>query len=96
MATVEIQERNSYQVELQETDTAFSILLRVGIQNSFSVSYTDYGSYGMMVNCIGGICEHDNYYWFFYYNNQLSPIGASSQPVSDGDITTWKLESWSW
>ncbi|MBM2820751.1 MAG: hypothetical protein HW405_511 [Candidatus Berkelbacteria bacterium] len=94
VATVEVQGQNIYQVELQDSDTAFSILLRSGTQYNFSVGYTDYGSLGVMVNCIGSVCAHDNYYWAFYYNNQYAQVGASSQPVKENDITSWKFETW--
>lgn len=92
--TVEIQGLGSYEVELEDDDTAFLVLLRAGQQNSFSIDYQNYEGLGIFVNCIGGVCSHDNYYWAFYYNGQYSMVGASAQPVSEGDTTTWKFETW--
>lgn len=94
LATVEIVTVGSYQIELQDNDTAFSILLRTGEENNFAVDYQMYEGLGAFVKCIAGICGHDNFYWAFYYNGQYSSVGASSQPVFQGDVTTWKFESW--
>ena len=93
-ATVKIGQLGSFQVELKENDTAFSILLRAGSENGFDVNYIWYEGLGAFINCIGGICGHDNYYWAFYYNDQYSMVGASNQPVKDKDETTWKFETW--
>lgn len=91
---VEIQNQGSYQVDLRDGDTAFTVIERAASQNGFSLDYKDYGSdLGVMVNCIGGVCAHDNYYWAFYYNGQYAQVGASSQPVSANDITAWKFET---
>ncbi len=92
-ATVAIENIGNYTINLQTNDTAFSILLRTGQENGFSVEYQIYEELGAFVTCIAGICGHDNYYWAFYYNGSYSMIGASAQPVTDGDITTWKFES---
>jgi len=94
LVTVEIQTLASYKIELQENDTAFSVLLKTAQDNNFTIDYTMYEGLGAFVNCIAGICGHDNYYWAFYYNGQYSMVGASSLPVSDGDITAWKFEIW--
>lgn len=92
-AAIIIESVGSYSVNLQENDTAFSILLRAGQENSFTVEYQIYEGMGAFVTCIAGICSHDNYYWAFYYNGNYSMVGASTQPVSAGDTTTWKFES---
>ena len=93
-ATVEIAQIGSYQVELQNEDTAFSILLRAGQENNFPVKYTEYPGLGAFVDCIGGICGHNNYYWAFYYNGTYSQVGASLQPVVENDLASWKFETW--
>jgi len=92
-ASVEIENVGTYAVHLEIGDTAFSILLRAGQENSFNVEYQTYEELGAFVTCIAGICSHDYYYWAFYYNGNYSRTGASSQPVSSGDETAWKFES---
>lgn len=92
-ATVAIDGVGTYQVEIENDDTAFSILLRAGIENGFSAEYQIYEGMGAFVTCIAGICSHDNYYWAFYYNDNYSMVGASAQSVINGDTTTWKFES---
>lgn len=91
--TVTIENLSSFPVELQTGDTAFLILLRAAELNSFSVGYQNYEGFGAMVNCIAGVCAHDNFYWAFYYNGSYSMVGASAQEVANGDTTTWKFES---
>lgn len=92
LVTVEIQGLSNFQVELQENDTAFSVLLRTAQENNFTVTYQNYGGLGAFVSCIAGVCSHGNYYWAFYYNGQYSSLGASGQPVADNDTTSWKFE----
>lgn len=96
LMTVEIQglaNYSDYSVEVKENDTAFTVLLRASEENNFTLEYQNYEGLGVFVNCITGICDsQDNKYWMFYYNGQLSRVGASSQSVSATDITTWKFE----
>ena len=92
--SIDIENQGSYQVELTDNDTAFSVLLRAGNENGFNVEYTNYEGMGAFVDCIGGVCAHDNYFWAFYYSNVSSMVGASAQSVSDGDVTSWKFETW--
>jgi len=93
--TVEIQNQGIYKVELQENDNAYTVLARAAAENGFALETIDYGgSLGIMVTGIGGVNAHDNYFWAFYYNGAMSMVGASSQPVSDGDTTSWKFETW--
>ncbi|PIR70989.1 MAG: hypothetical protein COU44_02125 [Candidatus Nealsonbacteria bacterium CG10_big_fil_rev_8_21_14_0_10_40_24] len=97
-ATVEIAQIGSYQVELQDEDSAFSILLRAGQENNFSVKYTEYTGMGVFVDCLGGICSQNfgtgGTYWAFYYNGTYSQVGASLQPVVENDLASWKFETW--
>lgn len=92
-ATVTIENLSSFPVELQAGDTAFSILLRAAELNNFSIEYQNFEGFGAMVNCIAGVCAHDNFYWAFYYNGSYSMVGASAQEVANGDTTAWKFES---
>ena len=92
-ATVAIEDVGTYTIDLQTDDTAFTILLRAGSKNGFTIEYQTYEGLGAFVTCIANICSHDNFYWAFYYNGSYSMVGASSQSVSDGDTTTWKFES---
>ena len=93
-ANVKIGGLGEYSVELKEKDTAFDILLRTAEKNNFSVKYSYFEGIGYFVEGIAGTFAHDNYYWAFYFNGAYSMVGASAQPVSDGDITEWKFENW--
>lgn len=92
--TLKIAQLGSFKVDLQAQDTAFVILKRAGTENSFEVKYQWYEGLGAFIECIGGICNKDNNYWIFYYNGKYSNVGASSQPVKAGDITSWEFETW--
>lgn len=92
-ATVAIENIGDYTINLEANDIAFSILLRTGQENGFSIEYQTYEGLGVFVTCIAGTCAHDNYYWAFYYNGAYATVGASAQLVSDGDTTAWKFES---
>lgn len=91
-AAVSIEQVGKYQVDLTDDDTAFTILLRAGEENSFTVEYQMY-DFGAFITCIAEICTTGNQYWAFYYNSAYSMVGASAQIVKDGDTTAWKLES---
>ncbi len=92
-AKVIIENLGTYTVNLEADDTALDILVRAGSENGFAIELQTYEGLGAFVNCIGGICTHDNYYWAFYLNGSYSMVGASAQPVSEGDETAWKFES---
>jgi len=83
----------NYQVDLEENDTAFTVLLRASQKNNFSISYQNYNSLGAFVKCIANICQDKDHYWAFYYNGKYSIIGASSLKVYHNDSTAWKLKS---
>lgn len=93
LATVKIQNLGDFRVSIKDNDTAFTLLIRASQENNFQVSYQNYGDLGSFIDCIGGICGgQNNKYWMFYYNDQFSSVGASSQLISENDITTWKFE----
>jgi hypothetical protein len=93
LAMVEIQNLGDFSVEVKDNETAFSLLIRASQENNFGISYQNYGDLGAFIDCIGEVCGGDNNkYWMFYYNGQLSGVGASSRLILAGDITTWKFE----
>lgn len=91
-ARVEIEGLGSYSVTLEGNETAFDILVKAGQENNFAVGYTMY-SFGPFVTSIGGKAGDSSHYWAFYYNGSYSMVGAGDQKVKNGDITTWRYES---
>ena len=79
-------------MNLTDDETAFTILLKAGQENGFSVDYQMY-DFGVFITGISGIIPTGNQYWAFYYNGVYSMVGASARPVEDGDATAWKFES---
>jgi len=92
-ATLQISQVGTYKVDLEGVQTAFDQLLKTGNENNFSVEYQMY-SFGPMVTGIGGIKAHDNWYWALYYNGKYSQVGAGDLMVNEGDIITWRMETW--
>jgi len=35
----------------------------------------------------------ENEFWGFYVNGEMAPVGAGSYVMEDGDVITWKLET---
>ena len=91
---VNIQGLGNFQVNLKDSDTAFSVLQRAAEENNFQVGYQNYGSLGIFVSCIANICQDKNHYWAFYHNDEYSLVGASYLKVYANDSTVWKLENY--
>jgi hypothetical protein len=92
VATIKIDNVGTYQVEIANSDTAFSILKKAAAQNDFSISYDSY-DFGVFVTTIGGIKANNSQFWAFYYNGAFSSVGASDQKISQDDVISWKLQS---
>ncbi len=92
IAYINILGLGNYEVDLKENDTAFSILQRASRKNDFTINYQNYNSLGAFIKCIAGVCNNNQYYWTFYYNDQYSTIGSSFQLINNNDITGWKFE----
>ena len=91
-ATVTIQNVGAFKVQLQSSDTAFSVLKRAAAENGFPLKYDTY-SFGIFVTEIGPVKPAPNQYWAFYYNGAFSNVGASDQSVKKGDNIFWQLTS---
>lgn len=94
-STLEIFQLGSFTIPIIENDTAFSILERTAQNNSFMIKYKVYGDLGAFIECINGICNGENgKYWMLYYNNELSPVGASLLKIKNNNINSWRFEKW--
>lgn len=91
-AVVIITSLGNFPVEIKQGDTALDILVKAGKENNFEVKYTLY-SFGAFITQIGNLAGDSSHYWAFYYNGQYSNVGASGQPIKEGDVTTWNYES---
>lgn len=91
-ATVTIENVGSYKVDLQSGDNALTVLQRASSQNNFALKFDTY-SFGVFITGIGGVNPTGNHYWAFYFNGAFSNVGASDQPVKNGDSIFWQLAS---
>ncbi len=51
-----------------------------------------YSSYGAFVQCINDICSNSNYYWMYYVNSELAPVGASDYRIKNNDTIEFRYE----
>lgn len=90
LASVTIQGIGSYNIEIQNRETAFSLLQKAADENGFNLEYQLF-DFGVFITAIGDTKPDTNQYWAFYYNGQYSMVGASAQAISEGDTTFWQL-----
>jgi len=54
---------------------------------------TTSSTYGDFVNCIGQTCSNSSYYWMYYVNEGLAPVGAGTYLIQDKDNIKFSFES---
>lgn len=85
-----------YQVDLQASDNAFTVLERASQQNKFTIETTNWGGdLGVSIDGFDGD-DHfsDGKYWSFYYNGNSSMVGVSNQPIFRGDVIEFRIETY--
>lgn len=91
-ANITIEGVGSYNMEVGNADTAFGILKEASSKYGFALEYQTF-DFGVFVTAIADVKPAGNQYWAFYYNGKYSMVGASDQPIKEGDSIYWKLES---
>jgi len=84
--------------------TAFGFLeASVGFGNINATYYEMFESWLINeINGIGngadvpGIADTGNYYWQYYVNDVLGPVGADRYALLDGDVVEWRFEEMVW
>ena len=71
-----------------ESKTAFDILLAAQNRPCYNMNYTIHSKYGAFITSICGVKNNNtaNYYWMFFVNGKLAPVGVSSYDVKPNDI----------
>ena len=71
-----------------ESKTAFDILLAAQNRPCYNLNYTIHSKYGAFITSICGVKNNNtaNYYWMFFVNGKLSPVGVSSYDVKPNDV----------
>lgn len=94
-AVVSIDQIGKFNIDLQEGDTAYTVIKRASKENNFVLKTTDWGgNLGIMIDSIGDIIPVGHQFWAFYYNGALSWVGVSSQLISKSDLIEFRIESW--
>jgi hypothetical protein len=57
------------------------------LDNAVNVTFSSYGAF---VNCVNEICSTSSYYWLYYVNGQMAPVGADAYRVKDKDIVEFR------
>lgn len=84
--------------------TAFGFLEAfVGYGNINATYYEMFDSWLInTINGVGngvvvpGIADTGNYYWQYYVNDVLGPVGADRYALLDGDVVEWRFEEIIW
>ncbi len=82
----------SYEV-ITDNATAYDVLEKAEKETdlTFEAEYfEEYQSH--KINSINGAEGNTTYYWIFYLNGEMAPVGADQQYVEEGDIITFILE----
>lgn len=80
---------NATKVEIQEGDTAYSILNRVCKENGIALDASN--GYVRYINQIGEFDVGKSSGWLFKVNGQLPSIGSSSYKVNENDVIEWRF-----
>lgn len=93
IANLSIEGVGDYQVDWQENDTAWTIMLRAAAKYHFVMSYQKF-AIGIYISRLGDKDTQGTYYWSLYYNNAYSMLGVSDLKIQPNDKISWKYESW--
>ena len=97
----------NYKIEIEKSDTVFTVLERIAASNGFSIDYVSDQGYGVFITKIDslgydsslGYNSPDGRYWMFYDVDNPAHFyneGASSAKVYNKDIVEWRYEKPSW
>lgn len=83
----------NFSVEVQEGETAFSLLQKAVAMAGLEVKTKDYGSMGILVEQIGAQKNgQDGKYWLYYLNNEMATVAVNKQGVKAGDKVEFRFE----
>ncbi len=81
-----------YQIEISQTETAFSLLQKLAELEDFEIGFTNY-DFGVFVESIDGLKNgQNNQYWQYWVNDKLAEVAADKKEVEIGDRVEWKFE----
>ena len=83
------------ELSIGEGDTVWSLLERIAQEREeLSVSSTDYGDLGILIERINGYENgSSNQYWQYWVNNEYADVAANQYAVRPGDAIMWKFPS---
>lgn len=93
IVNLSIQGVKDYQVDWQDNDTAWTIMLRAAAKYHFAMSYQKF-AIGVYISRLGDKDAQGTYYWALYYNGSYSMQGVSDLKVQSNDTISWKYEGW--
>lgn len=51
-----------------------------------------YSRYGAFVSCINNICSNNDYFWMYYADNSLAPVGADAYWVKNNETIEFRYD----
>ncbi len=68
-------------------ETPFAIDATVAAMKDGKLDYTDENGF---ISSIGGVAGTDTDGWLMFINGEMAQLGASEQPVAEGDTLEWQ------
>jgi hypothetical protein len=93
-ATLEVN-NEKYEAEIPEGSTVYDLMLCLQKKyNNFSFSGREFSGLGFFVEEINGLKQDKDkgFYWIYYINNKVAPLGVSNYKLKNKDNITWKYE----
>jgi len=76
------------EVEIEEGETVFSLLLKASEMYNFTVKYHK-ERYGVFVEAIAGVEGGGSKWWVYYVNDVFGEVASDRKVVEDGDEILW-------
>lgn len=68
----------------------FENLTALGLLQKENIVNLTYSKYGAFVNCINNICSNNNYFWMYYADNNLAPVGADAYWIKNNETIEFR------
>ena len=85
----------SYSVKIENGSTVYDAMKKLGDdkKSGFTFHAKEYSSMGNFVDSINGVPGTPGKYWLYYLNGKKASLGVSKNKIKNGDIISWKQES---
>ncbi len=84
----------SFNSKIKLNSTAYDLMVKLQKEQKINFFGQWFGDLGFFVEQINNIKndKKNGYFWFFYINNKLSPVGISNYILKNNDLIEWRYE----